>query len=294
MSLDIINITKLFKNKIIKKIVNIYQPNYANGNAPGFGDYLRGCFCLMQISAMLGLEFDIDLNNHPISQYIVENSNHDKAPINYDNIWRYQNINYKTDANTFLREFIDYLNNVREETHYLFSSSFPVIVKLSPVGKKLMQTKIKPNKMMEQNIKLRMTKLAIRPKGYCTIHIRSGDTQLLGNNKIINGTFFSKIRVFLSSILNPANKYIILSDSNELKLLIKAEFPNCVAQVTEITHLGETGNHSDRAIMYTMLDFYIMASSNKIISISNYEWGSGFSQWCSAIYNIPLLKFVVT
>ena len=289
MNSDIINITKSFNNPILKKLVNVYQPNYPNGNAKGLGDYLRGCFSLMQISVMLDLEFDVDLKNHPISKYIVDNPN--KIPINYTNVWMYQNINYKTDTNSFLIEFMAYLNNVREETHCLFFSAFPLMQKLSPVGKKFMRSKIEPNEMMKQNIKLRMAKLLIRPKSYGIIHIRTGDDQLLGNNKIIKGSFFSKIQAFLSSVVNPENKYIILSDCNEIKLLIKEKFPNCIAQIKEVTHLGETGNHSDTAVMYTMLDFFIMASSNKIISISSYEWGSGFSQWCSSIYNIPIIKF---
>jgi len=104
MNQDIINITKSFNNCILKKLVNVYQPSYANGNAPGLGDYLRGCFGLMQISVMLGLEFDIDLTNHPISQYIADNPN--KLSINYENLWIYQNNNYKTDTNFFLRGFI--------------------------------------------------------------------------------------------------------------------------------------------------------------------------------------------
>lgn len=289
MNSDIINITKSFNNPILKRLVNVFQPTYENGNAPGLGDYLRGCFCLMQISVMLGLEFDIDLSNHPISQYIVNNPN--KIPINYESVSKYLNINWKIDSKSFLREFINYLNNVRDETHCLFFSSFPLITKLSPVGKKIMRSKIEPNIMMKQNIKLRMAKLGITPKSYSIIHIRSGDDKLLGDNKIINVKFLSKIEVFLSGTINPSNKYIILSDSNEIKLLIKEKFPNCIAQIKEVTHLGETGNHSDRAVMYTMLDFYIMAASNKIISISAYEWGSGFSQWCSAMYNIPIIKF---
>jgi len=131
MNSDIINITRTFSNPILKKLVNVYQPNYVNGNAPGLGDYLRGCFGLMQISVMLGLEFDIDLNNHPIGQYIMDNPN--KTPINYSNVFRYHNNNWKTDSNSFLRDFINYLNNIREETHCLFFSAFPVISKLSPI-----------------------------------------------------------------------------------------------------------------------------------------------------------------
>jgi len=49
-----------FENTELKKIVNLYQKKYINGKAQGLGDYLRGCYCLFQVSQILGLEFDMD------------------------------------------------------------------------------------------------------------------------------------------------------------------------------------------------------------------------------------------
>ena len=66
-------ISKSFRNHKLKKLVNVYQLHYKNGVAQGFGDYLRGCFCLLQISNMLGLQFDMDLKNHPMSKFLQEN-----------------------------------------------------------------------------------------------------------------------------------------------------------------------------------------------------------------------------
>ena len=47
-----VNNHKIGQEKIInvKKIVNVYQLQYKNCNSIyGFGDFLRGCFCLIQI-----------------------------------------------------------------------------------------------------------------------------------------------------------------------------------------------------------------------------------------------------
>ena len=59
------NISKRFNNPKLKKIINTYHLKLKNSNTPGFGDYLRGCFCLYQVSKILGLEFDMDLKNIP-------------------------------------------------------------------------------------------------------------------------------------------------------------------------------------------------------------------------------------
>ena len=37
------------QRKRIQKIINVYQLQYKNGNIFGFGDFIRGCFCLLQI-----------------------------------------------------------------------------------------------------------------------------------------------------------------------------------------------------------------------------------------------------
>ena len=47
-------------NSSIKKIVNVYQYTYKNYKLPiGFGDFLRGCLSLIQISKIYGIECDI-------------------------------------------------------------------------------------------------------------------------------------------------------------------------------------------------------------------------------------------
>ena len=56
--------------KSCKKIVMVYQLKYKNGGIYGFGDFIRGCFALIHICEQIGLNFDIDLSNHPLSTYV--------------------------------------------------------------------------------------------------------------------------------------------------------------------------------------------------------------------------------
>jgi hypothetical protein len=93
--------------------------------------------------------------------------------------------------------------------------------------------------------------------------------------------------------MKEGTKYLILSDNNQIKLLLKKVFPQVVIQLTKITHLGESVNPDDNAVMETMLDFYLMSNAFQIISFSPYNWGSGFSQWCSVLYKIPYTQIQV-
>jgi len=44
-----------YNNTTLKKITNVYQLNYTNCEAPGIGDYIRGCFTLIQLINTINL-----------------------------------------------------------------------------------------------------------------------------------------------------------------------------------------------------------------------------------------------
>jgi len=295
-------ISKAFNNKNLKRIVNVYQPKYKNGVAQGLGDYIRGCFCLMQICAMLGLGFDMDLTNHPMSKYLVqqETEKERKYNINYADVSRYENTNYiPINATTYSKNsinfFIEYVNKLNSmggtESFFTFCHSFPIF-DVQDVGRKFILSKLLPNEMMQSAIKERLIHLELSPKRFAVIHIRSGDKYLL-NNGNINSFVLKKIVGILSKNMKEGTKYLILSDNNQIKLLLKKIFPQIVIQLTKITHLGESVNPDDDSIMETMLDFYLMSNAFQIISFSPYNWGSGFSQWCSVLYKIPYVQMQV-
>lgn len=280
-----------FKNKTLKKIVNVYQLKYKNGNAPGLGDFLRGCFCLMQICVILGLEFDVNFKNHPLTKYINAN---DDTQIDYENIYFFQNNNFSTSTQDFIDEFINYLNNITEETHYMMSNSFPIIENISSVGKNIIKSKLVPNELMQHNILSRFEKHNISLKTYGVIHIRCGDEYLIDKKTQIHTSFIDIISNTLKLNLNPYKKYFICSDNNNIKLLIKSKFPNCIYQLNELNHMGEASVKTDNGIMFTLLDFYTIGYSNEIISFSKYQHGTGFSQWCSTIFNVPIKKIILS
>ena len=299
--LELKNISKKFNNTKLKKIINTYHLSFKNGSTPGLGDYLRGCFSLYQVAKILNLEFEMDMNNHPMSKFIASTDTSEKL-INYNEICRFENDNYVgIDAKTykkkspqFLDELIKLLNSVDELEYYLFSNSFPIFDNIRNESRKFIRSKLVPNEMMQQNIRLRMNRLGLKRKCYSVIHLRCGDSFLLNNHTDKGGfLLFEKVSEFLSKNLNPDSKFLLLSDNNDIKIMLKNKLPQLIVQVREITHLGEQTNLNDVQVMNTLLDFYTMANSNKIVSFSKFNWGSGFSEWCSVVYNIPYVKIIV-
>jgi hypothetical protein len=293
-------IAKSFQNRKLKKIVNVYQLKYTNGPAQGLGDYIRGCFCLMQISSLLGLEFDMDLTNHPMAKYLMQNDNSVKYNANYETIAKYENINYipinsrvfTKDSIRFFSEFISKLNSLDCENFFTFCNSLPMFDNYQQIGRNFVRSKLVPNELMQQDIKLSLINLGLVSRQFAVIHIRSGDKYMLKNNQL-NPFVIKKISGILAKNMKLGTKYLILSDNNQIKLLLKRIFPQVIIQMTNIVHLGESVDPSDQGVMETLLDFFIMSNAFQIISFSPYNWGSGFSQWCATLHNIPYIQFQV-
>lgn len=296
--MNIERFTNKYTNKKLKKIINIFRLDYINGKSPGLGDFIRGSFCFLQIAKLLNLEFEIDVSNHPIAKYL-ENSKNIKD-IDYNNIMIYCEYNRDKEGHNnyenkpinindiFLNKTIEWLNSIDCETFGFFSNAFPCFNKYTQEGKNLIRTKLEPNELMKSYIDNSLNELGLSKKGYGVIHIRTGDNHLV-NNKTLSNYFVNKIKTILNRFVLSNRRYLILSDSNVLKNLLKS-YPNFYMLIREIEHLG--GEHmkssESNGVMNTLLDFYLMSNSNAIISLSVYEHVSGFSKYSSVLNDIPM------
>jgi hypothetical protein len=272
-------------NGKFKKVVNAYQLKYKNEISSGFGDYLRGCFALIQLCNSKGIEFDMDLSNHPISKFIEID---DKEK--YDYVDKSSILRYLDKDTNHLSSFV--VNSLRvSNSFFLFCINYPLNKDYDESSKNFIKGKIQPNTLMENFINDEMTKLGLIEKNFSVIHIRTGDTCLLQNKRLDN-TYTYQILKYVSPLLNPNKKYLILSDNNEMKLYFKP-FKNCIFSIKPIIHLSDSVIITDENLQNTLFDFYIMGKSSEICSVSLYDHGSGFSEWCSVIYNIPYKKHII-
>jgi hypothetical protein len=215
-------------NSKLKKIINVYQINYINGKSPGLGDYLRGCFFLMQLCQKLGLEFDIDISNHPISEYIINNGK--SHNINYDNIeWiqglnrpidLFENPNPYLDIN-FANEIINKANKINNSEFGIFLNSFPTFYNFENSGKDFIKSRLQPNQLMCDYIDITLKQLNLEKNGYGIIHIRTGDTHLI-KKKIMTPNEMERIKKIILSKMIEGRNYLLLSDNLQLKQFLKS------------------------------------------------------------------------
>lgn len=287
-----------FKNPFLKKIVNTYQLTCKDGQRPpGIGDFFRSCFFLLQLCKSLNLEFDINFKNHPISNYLSVEGQED-TDVDYPQVEFPFWAEHFHIVNNGLSLFIQKLNSVRTPVYYVFTNGWP-IVNIKPPGINIIRSKITPNEILTQSVQKFMTELNLPYKNFTTIHIRFRDDTFNGKEDLTRFALMAnRIYPFLSQ--NKESKFLIISNSNLIKLYIKKlRIGNVCFKISKIVHLGGDGNFhktttkDDTALLDTLVDFFVMANSKLILSLSEYSWGSCFSDVCSEIYSVPIIKVKV-
>jgi hypothetical protein len=288
----------LMKLGNVKKIVNVYKPFYKNNiPAAGLGDYIRGSIFLYQYCKLGNIAFDMNMNYHgidiilnnihyPIKDYYLENIEHSSI-LNY-----HPEVVNKNDINIYI-EVINsvnlYLSNCMvDENGVLYScmKTYPIF-QLTSDDRIFIKNCLKYNKILENELNNKQNLYNLIGNNYNIIHIRSGDKYLIDNNTITNN-IISKLKSAIGYyIKNNTNKQIILiGDSNNILNILVQQYPQLINFNNNISHMGEGVNCTYDNIINNMIEFYIMAESSSIFSISSYNHGSGFSKWCAEINNI--------
>ena len=295
------NTIDILKHKI-NKIVHIYQEKYAfNSHPTGLGDFIRSCFFIIQFCVTHKLKYDIIIN-HPIS-YFFKNCNKcvynsaftDKITIFSENNWeetifndahyiqKYVLINKKRD------EFISYLCNLPIFNKMVFSYNilFPYDG-ISMQEIQLVRHIFEPSNEINDMVDNKLSIMGLIKKKYITYHIRCGDMYLINGNKLFSLLYYTIVKNELATIIdnNADFDVLLISDNNEIKILLHKEL-QFKYLIHTVTHIGEGVTLVKENLQNTMIDFYLMANSHAIYSLSTYIHGSGFSYWCAKMYDIP-------
>jgi len=295
--ISIANSKDHFHNITLKKIINVYVLTDKNGKkTPGFGDFLKSCIFLLQLCNALGLEFDVDFKNHPIS-CCLKNENQ-KEIIDYSQIeypeWGGNNYIDKHG----LHCFIQHLNTIQKDTFHLFTNGW-LKMKSDNNSMQIIRSKFSFTPYFQTKIDTYMHQLRLEPRRFIIIHIRFNDA-IFNNNTVGNTNMQSAIKKINFLLKNNRDKiHFIISNSNKIKYKIsKYGHSNVCFAYSKIVHLGgESISHNNstkitdtQAIVDTLTDFFMMTKSSTIISLSEYEWGSCFSEMASCLYGVPLIK----
>lgn len=299
------NITTL-KDKV-DKIVHVYQEKYVNHENPtGFGDFIRSCIFIIQFCNKNNINYDIIIN-HPIALFL-NNFHYTYKKNNQFVSFLHKNTNYYTSSNwvktnfdkndykeqfilseNIYNNYIEYLYSlpIINKTLYSYNNLFP-IYEITENHIYIIKKLLEPTPTMSLHIEEELIRLNLINNQFVVIQIRSGDKYLNNeNNNVFLSKYLNDVYSFINNLNHKHNTIVLIADNKKIKYLIHENFPKIKISFNNITHIGESNDLHKEELKNTLLDFYIMSKSSSIFSITSYLHGSGFSYWCSKIYNIP-------
>lgn len=294
-------------------VVNCYHKN----SSSGIGDFLRGSIYLREHY----LNFDISLDNHPISKYLFSKSKKKIAPEDITDIYQTTVDEYGQEYT--LQQLEKILFSAIQDNKYV-CSMYSDLINGNNIYLKLQNHKLSDetrawfqnNLIFSKSVK--KTHRLLDLFKYDVSHVRLGDFQILQDRlKIQNKNILkqinyrnynSKINTIIFDILKIQSQnnrpMIIMSDNNTFKQslietatklnlennfrVIHTDSNHCSTQPGLLTHTEHRNNITDQQLFNIVLDLYTMSKSNNIYSYSVYPWGSGFSYGIAKIFDIPL------
>lgn len=301
--LDEVNINKVYRRNI-KIIYNVYQEKYTH-NIPGtgFGDFIRGCYCLINFCEKFKFQYNIIIN-HPLSNWLNEPKNlstHISKNINYfqknncdshvtdKNNIIITNTNGDEIDNSFKQHLIDEVSVLPSGEAFMYTIAYPYH-KINDMHRNIMRQVLKPSYDMMKYISYNLKELNLKNKQFMVIHLRTGDTYLNDPTIDMDEEKLDNIYKEISEVVAKNNNIrdcLLITDNINIRAKIIEKFGSLKTLFNDITHFGEGLVQYDEPIKNTLLEFYLIACSNKISSFTCYIHGSGFSKWCAETYNIP-------
>lgn len=258
-------------------IVHSYE--YFRGG-PGLGDFIRGSLALHQISIHENIDLHISFNNHPISKFLIANTNHSALSEDVINIIGHYSI----------KETTSKLNDLgmHQKNIAVISNAVPKDP-ISKLTKTFVKNALIPTDELMHNVERNKP-----TSNYEVVHVRLGDVLSYGIHYNHSVTYdidkiLDKICTRIWEIKKSTQNIILMCDSNEFKEII-AKRCNIQNVGSPSIHINSSVNN-DQSILNTLTDFFIMTKANKIYQFSVHTWGSGFSSAANWVYDVPIKMF---
>jgi len=256
------NINRIITEKGIKIINNVYQSKYNFGqlNCSGLGDFIRGCYFLLEFCDEYKFTPKIIFNNCIMNFLVTKTYNLNLVYTVLSEIKVFTNNNFsdyniendiildaKTDSKNIIADFVDYVVNgsVYYGNAFIFCNSFPRNGNISIKNKEYMRKMLEPIAEIKVCVKHTLDELKLSAKRYIVIHIRAGDDYLKNENHSsvdgFNKTYITKIVNYIKKDISyiemngagagpgagagaTTNHFLLIADNNAIKHILKEHF----------------------------------------------------------------------
>jgi hypothetical protein len=232
----------------------------------GFGDFLRGSILLAEYAKHLNIQIKLNTSRHILSKYLEKEIEEIPSTENVNIIQITKNL-----ENRLLPLFENFIksnnDNIYITTNYFYN-------------KNLVTQEIKD--FINFSLKFKQeyydkAKMLFNLKKYTVLHIRCEDDKF--ETDINDDNLLCQI---IKLQLN--NDTLVISNNYPLKKKLNTLFGFHYINNIAI-HSAKVNDYSD--LETTILDYIILSKSHRTHCFSYYKHGSGFSEQCSILNNIP-------
>jgi len=258
-----------------------------NMNA-GFGDLLRGTITLHELSQKMNFNLIVDTQLHPVSQFLIS------QPHAYSD-YVIQNQSKIINAVNVDNQFI--VNKFKE--HQLGLNPNPILITTNYTAdptacptdecKQYMRSLLFPTDEFKTYLNYMCIEFKI-PKYYSIIHFRLGDDELVHHTENLE-QYNNLFNVVDSNVKTIPNLYI-MSDSAKFKQYLRRMLhPALTHRIISTVPIHFSHEKvTVETIKDTLFDFMLLSNAKFIKTHSVYGWISGFVQWVSHIFNVPVIN----
>jgi hypothetical protein len=278
-------------------IENVYQESYNNNiNATGLGDFIRGSYFLLEFCDNNNIPCNINILNHPVSQFFEIYKN--KQPLIYNNVNKFELTNFNPHVShdgimtnisdpSITNDLIKFLSKQRtfNKKLYVYTIAYPCS-EIAPKYKEYMKKLLTPSVRLQSLVNKMLLELELVKKQFTIIHIRYGDDFLIQHKEEIKKSHLETIENTLKN-LNTSQKYLLISDNMIVKNILQFKYPFLKIHLNEITHTGEGIHMETNKLQNTMIDFNLFSHATNVVAFSVYQHGTGFSRWATETYSVP-------
>jgi hypothetical protein len=283
-------------------IHHVFQTRYCSGGrrlfgtktggSPGFGDFLRGSAALWEICAQRGIRLELCVENHIGMRSLLESgrgTHH--LPMHGDDTPFIPWGNTYSSIDT-MKGYIDGLL-ARGERRLTFCTNLFAAgwqqYSLAPACRAFFVDALRPTPRLQAAYE--SASRDIHAGGdYDVVHVRCGDP--VGSRNVPE-SHRAQVEAILREHIRPGaeHRVVVISDNTELRAHLSSACGLLTLGPSRICHLADGG--PDGAACDTMVDFLLMSHAKVIWQISVHWWGSGFSESCAHIHDIPIRRFVL-
>jgi hypothetical protein len=230
----------------------------------GFGDFIRGSIQLAYLAKKNGLNFRMHLSNHPLHPFFAHVEMN--RPININH--RYYGVHPKESLPHLLEKF------AASDGKELFVATNFFYDKES-IDQEL---KDELKRLLEFHEKYQRVETPVEK--YQVLHVRTSDNHQIRFERLVE-------RV---KSLNLGPNTIVISSDYDTKRKLHEMFGFHYLE-TQPVHTAFTNDLA--ALANTVMDYTILSKSERTYCFSYYDHGSGFSEHCSFLNNIPYAVEVI-